>query len=95
MAHIVIIGAGIGGMPMAYEMRDMARPGDTVTVVSNSPTFHFVPSNPWVAVKWRERRDIELDVGPILARRGIRFSAAGAKGSCPKRISSNSAMAPA
>ena len=22
MAHIVIIGAGIGGMPMAYEMRE-------------------------------------------------------------------------
>ena len=84
MAHIVIIGAGIGGMPMAYEMRDMARPGDTVTVVSNSPTFHFVPSNPWVAVKWRERRDIELDVGPILARRGIRFSAAGAKRVVPE-----------
>ena len=25
MAHIVIIGAGIGGLPMAYEMRDAAR----------------------------------------------------------------------
>lgn len=84
MAHIVIIGAGIGGMPMAYEMRDMARPGDTVTVVSNSPTFHFVPSNPWVAVKWRERRDIELEIGPILARRGIKFSAAGAKRVVPE-----------
>ncbi|TXG81338.1 MAG: NAD(P)/FAD-dependent oxidoreductase [Thermomicrobiales bacterium] len=84
MAHIVIIGAGIGGMPMAYEMRDMARPGDTVTVVSNSPTFHFVPSNPWVAVKWRERRDIELEIGPILARGGIKFSAAGAKRVVPE-----------
>jgi len=84
MAHIVIIGAGIGGMPMAYEMRDMARPGDTVTVVSNSPTFHFVPSNPWVAVKWRERRDIELEIEPVLARRGIKFSAAGAKRVVPE-----------
>jgi len=25
MAHIVILGAGIGGMPMAYEMRQRAR----------------------------------------------------------------------
>jgi sulfide:quinone oxidoreductase len=43
MAHIVIIGAGLGGMPMAYEMKELARPGDRVTVVSNAPTFHFVP----------------------------------------------------
>ena len=25
MAHIVILGAGLGGMPMAYEMRKLAR----------------------------------------------------------------------
>ena len=31
MAHIVIIGAGIGGLPMAYEMRENARPEDKVT----------------------------------------------------------------
>jgi sulfide:quinone oxidoreductase len=79
MAHIVIIGAGIGGMPMAYEMRELARPADTVTVVGNSPRFQFVPSNPWVAVNWRTREDIEIDIEPALARRGIRFTAAGAK----------------
>ncbi len=28
MAHIVIIGAGLGGMPMAYEMKEQLRPGD-------------------------------------------------------------------
>ncbi len=27
MAHIVILGAGIGGMPMAYEMKELARNG--------------------------------------------------------------------
>ena len=60
MAHIVILGAGIGGMPMAYEMRECARPGDKITVISNNPKFHFVPSNPWVAVNWRTRDDIEI-----------------------------------
>ena len=79
MAHIVIIGAGLGGMPMAYEMREMARPQDTITVISNSPRFHFVPSNPWVAVNWRDRSDIELDIEPALARRKINFSPLGAK----------------
>ncbi len=79
MAHIVIIGAGLGGMPMAYEMKHLARPGDKVTVVSNSPTFHFVPSNPWVAVNWRMRDDIEFPVAEYLQKKGINFNAAGVK----------------
>jgi sulfide:quinone oxidoreductase len=67
------MGAGLGGMPMAYEMRENARPQDKVTVVSNTPKFHFVPSNPWVAVNWRTQQDIEIDIGPALARKKIDF----------------------
>ena len=85
MAHIVILGAGIGGMPMAFEMKESARPQDRVTVISNTPTFHFVPSNPWVAVKWRERKDIELPIAPILKKRGIDFIGSGAKRVHPER----------
>lgn len=73
MAHVVIIGAGIGGMPMAYEMKDLARPGDQVTVIANTRTFHFVPSNPWVAVNWRKRADVELEIEPLLKSRKIDF----------------------
>jgi sulfide:quinone oxidoreductase len=79
MAHIVVLGAGLGGMPMAYEMRELARREDTVTVVSNSPRFHFVPSNPWVAVNWRKRSDIEIDLATSLKRKGIEFVPVGAK----------------
>jgi len=79
MAHIVIVGAGLGGLPMAYEMRALARPGDAVTVVSNGPRFHFVPSNPWVAVNWRKRGDIELDLHSMLTKRNIGFNGSGAK----------------
>lgn len=78
MAHIIILGAGIGGLPMAYEMREQARKDDEITVVSNSPVFHFVPSNPWVAVKWRKREDIVLELEPILKRKGIGFTSVGA-----------------
>lgn len=60
-------------------MKHLARPGDRVTVVSNSPTFHFVPSNPWVAVNWRMRDDIEFPVAEYLQRKDIAFSAAGVK----------------
>jgi len=28
MAHIVVLGAGLGGVIMAYEMRDQLRKGD-------------------------------------------------------------------
>ncbi|MDQ5918196.1 MAG: sulfide:quinone oxidoreductase [Pseudomonadota bacterium] len=79
MAHIVIIGAGLGGMPMAYEMRELARPEDRVTVVANTRTFHFVPSNPWVAVNWRKRDEIELEIAPLLAKRHIDFVSVGVR----------------
>ena len=79
MAHIVIMGAGIGGMAMAYEMRAMAGKTDVVTVVSNTSKFHFVPSNPWVAVNWRKRDEVELDIGPLLKKRKIEFIPTGVK----------------
>ncbi|PUE50924.1 pyridine nucleotide-disulfide oxidoreductase [Limnohabitans sp. 2KL-1] len=79
MAHIVIIGAGIGGMPMAFEMKEQARPEDRVTVISESSRFHFVPSNPWVAVDWRKRKDIEMEIEPTLKRKGVELIAQAAK----------------
>jgi sulfide:quinone oxidoreductase len=85
MAHIVILGAGLGGMPMAYEMKAQLRPGDSVTVVGNGPNFHFVPSNPWVAVNWRKRKDIEFAAAPCLERKGIAFDPRGGKRLHPER----------
>lgn len=79
MAHIVILGAGIGGMPMAFEMREHARKEDRITVISDTPNFHFVPSNPWVAVNWRTRSDIELPIEPILKKKKIDFIGVAAK----------------
>jgi sulfide:quinone oxidoreductase len=75
MANIIIMGAGIGGMPAAYEMREMLPKEHTVTVVSAVDYFQFVPSNPWVAVGWRTRDEIVLKVGPLLERKGIKFIA--------------------
>ena len=79
MAHVVILGAGLGGMPMAYEMKQALRKEDRLTVVGNGPNFHFVPSNPWVAVGWWTRGDIEFAAAPPLEKRGIAFEPAGAK----------------
>ncbi len=75
----MIIGAGIGGVPMAYEMKEQARPEDEVIVVSDSETFHFVPSNPWVAVSWRKPEEIKIDLAPYLKKKGIEFIPSGLK----------------
>ncbi len=79
MAHVVILGAGLGGMPAAYEMRHALAKEHRVTVVNRGEKFQFVPSNPWLAVNWRKRDDIEFDVTPHLARKGIDFIPVGAK----------------
>jgi sulfide:quinone oxidoreductase len=85
MAHIVILGAGIGGMSCAYEMREQVRPEDKVTVISDSPLFQFVPSNPWVAVNWRTKEDITIPIAPYFERKGINLIATPAKRVHPEK----------
>ena len=85
MAHIIILGAGIGGMSCAYEMREQVRPEDKVTVISDSPLFQFVPSNPWVAVNWRTKEDITIPIAPYLARKNISLIATPAKRVHPEK----------
>lgn len=75
MAHIVIVGAGIGGMPAAYELRELLPKEHKITVVNAVDYFQFVPSNPWVAVGWRQREEITLPIRPYLERKGIAFIA--------------------
>ena len=73
MAHVVILGAGLGGTIMAYEVKDQLRPEDKVTVVTKDPKYHFVPSNPWIAVGWREREEITIDLEPTMRKKNIDF----------------------
>ena len=75
MANIVIIGASTGGLPAAFEMKAALGSGHSVTVISNTDTFHFVPSNPWVAVGWRSRKDISFPLRPPLEKKGIKLIA--------------------
>ena len=75
MAHIVILGAGTGGMPAAYELRAKLDKSHQITVVNAVDYFQFVPSNPWVAVGWRERGDTTIPIRPYLEKKGIDFIA--------------------
>jgi len=75
MAHVVVLGAGTGGMPAAYELQAKLGTTHRVTVVNASESFQFVPSNPWVGVGWRKRADITFPIGPALKNKGIDFIA--------------------
>jgi len=76
---IVILGAGLGGTIAAYEIRDAVKGKASVEVISESDTFSFYPSNPWVAVRWREPEAVQVNLPPIMAKRGIGFTNVGAR----------------
>lgn len=75
MAHIVIMGAGIGGMPTAYELKAKLGNNHQITVVNAIDYFQFVPSNPWLAVGWSKREKITFPIRPYLEKKGIDFIA--------------------
>ncbi len=79
MADIVVLGAGLGGTIMAYELSETLCPGDRLTVIGQDSRYHFVPSNPWVAIGWRKRADVEIDLKTVMAKKGIAFITQGAK----------------
>lgn len=78
MAKVVIIGASTGGLPAAFETRAALGSEHEITVVSNTDIFHFVPSNPWVAVGWRSRKDISFPLRQPLEKKGIKLIAEAA-----------------
>jgi sulfide:quinone oxidoreductase len=84
MANVVVIGAGLSGTLMAYELVPQLREQDRLTVISQGEKYHFVPSNPWVAVGWRDRSAIEVDLPDVMRRKGIRLMAQGARRVHPK-----------
>lgn len=73
MAHVVVLGAGLGGTIQAYELKETLGRDDQITVISNKPYFQFTPSNPWAGVGWRKKDEITIDLAPVMARRGIEF----------------------
>tara|TARA_R110001583_G_scaffold988_26_gene8615 strand:+ start:292 stop:1569 length:1278 start_codon:yes stop_codon:yes gene_type:complete len=75
MARIIVLGAGTGGMAGAYEIRELLGKGHQVTVINEREDFQFVPSNPWIAVRWRERPEISFPIRPYLEKKSIEFIA--------------------
>ncbi len=79
MAEVVVLGAGLSGTIMAYELKAQLREGDRLSVIGQGPRYHFVPSNPWVAIGWRKADEISVDLPEVMARKGIMYFPQGAK----------------
>ncbi|MBS0215941.1 MAG: NAD(P)/FAD-dependent oxidoreductase [Proteobacteria bacterium] len=77
MARIVVMGAGLGGMSAAYELRETLGKGHEIVLVGLGESFGFTPSNPWLAVGWRKQDDITLPVAEHVGRHEIRFEGSG------------------
>ncbi|MDF3021310.1 MAG: pyridine nucleotide-disulfide oxidoreductase [Steroidobacteraceae bacterium] len=73
MAHVIVVGAGIGGVPCAYELRKKLGKAHRVTLIGSSPYFEFTPSNPWIAVGWRQCKDTRVAMNQPLASKGIEW----------------------
>ncbi len=62
-------------MPCAYELRATLGSEHEVTMINERQEFQFTPSNPWVAVGWRDRSSVTFEIRPHLERKGINFIA--------------------
>jgi len=79
MSHIVVLGAGIGGVPAAYDLRKELGKEHEVTLVNKGKRFCFTPSNPWAAVGWSKSEKISLDLSKYMNKKDIGFKTNGAK----------------
>ncbi len=77
--RIVVLGGGLGGTIASYEIRDAVKDRAEVFLLAERDSYSFVPSNPWVAVKWRTPEEVEVHLPPVMKKRGISFSSVGAE----------------
>ena len=73
MAKVVVMGAGLGGVACAYEMKKKLGSAHEVTLVGTSAFFEFTPSNPWIMVGWRTAPQTRVDLAKPLADKDIQW----------------------
>ncbi len=77
MARFVVMGAGLGGMSAAYELRDQLGKNHEITLFGVGDVFGFTPSNPWLAVGWRKFEDITVPVAEHVSKKNIDYRGDG------------------
>jgi sulfide:quinone oxidoreductase len=71
MANVAVIGAGLGGLPAAYELRHYLPKEHTVTLISNEPKFTFIPGLIQIALDLKPIDHIQLDLQLLARRHGL------------------------
>ncbi|MBD1860037.1 MULTISPECIES: NAD(P)/FAD-dependent oxidoreductase [Leptolyngbya] len=71
MANIVVIGAGLGGLPTAYELRHLLPDCHTVTLISEQPKFTFIPGLARVALDIDPLDHFQLEIEPLARQHGL------------------------
>ncbi len=74
------MGAGLGGVACAYEMKKKLGKSHEVTLVGSSAFFEFTPSNPWILVGWRTAPQTRVDLARAAGRQGRALGAEDGRG---------------
>lgn len=73
MANVVVIGAGLAGLPAAYELRHLLPGAHTVTLISSEPKFTFIPGLIQVALNLKPLAHIQLDLSRLAQRHHLNW----------------------
>lgn len=71
MANVVVVGAGLGGLPTAYELRHLLPSQHTVTLISEHPQFTFIPALVRVALDLDPLHHFQLELSQLAQRHQI------------------------
>ena len=73
MSNVVIIGAGLAGLPAAYELRHLLPKSHTVTLISSEPNFTFIPGLVQVALNLKPLSHVQLDLARLAKRHHLNW----------------------
>lgn len=79
MKRTIVVGAGLGGISVVYELRQKLNKAHEVMLTGEGAEFQFVPSNPWVALGERSRDKVVLDLRPYVEKYHIPFNTSGVR----------------
>jgi sulfide:quinone oxidoreductase len=77
MVNIAIIGAGLGGLPAAYELRHLLSKEHQVTVISENDKFTFIPGLIRVALNLNPLDHVQLDLDRLAKRHNLELVKSG------------------